>query len=108
MKRKEKRIAVAFCAIAILVAPPLTSHLHAYTSTTCPGANPFDNASDTEALNDCLAEYDVVALEPSDQEGYIGYIIANDPSSSTARYWGNTSSGVLINSDNVLTKKRFR
>jgi hypothetical protein len=45
--------------------------------TTCDAANPFDTVPDDVALQECLDNYDWVLLQPDDQSGYVGYIIAS-------------------------------
>lgn len=49
-----------------------------FTSTTCPGADPYDQVSDTAALQYCVDNYDVVSLEPSGGGGYYGYYIGEN------------------------------
>jgi len=45
------------------------------TTTTCQGANPYDAEPDSGAIQDCLARFDRVLLEPAGRPGYAGYFI---------------------------------
>jgi Right handed beta helix region len=47
------------------------------SSTTCPAANPYDAEPDNVAIQDCLARFDRVLLEPAGRPGYLGYLIAD-------------------------------
>lgn len=71
-----------------------TETARAYTWTYCNGSNgdpdadPYDSASDTEALNDCLDMYEVVLLENDNGGGYVGYIVGNSGPFYSPREWG--------------------
>jgi hypothetical protein len=81
--------------------------VRAYTSTTCPAADPYDSNGDSDALNNCLDNYEVVLLEPSGGYGYVGYIIDNVGGYQEVWYWGCMAQpycyvGLELNENNVI------
>ena len=98
-----------FAAATFLVAwgGYFEESVRAYTSTTCPAADPYDSNGDSDALNDCLDNYDVVLLEPSGGSGYNGYIIDNVGGYEAEWYWGCMAPpycyvGLELNEYNVI------
>jgi hypothetical protein len=95
-------LSVLLVATALVLLPDVP--LSARTVTDCPAADPFDNDPDTDALNTCLDEYDVVQLEPSDQGGYVGYIINWVETGDCGFAWGpnGCGSGVVVGAGNTI------
>lgn len=90
-----RRVFVTVCVVsALVVISQEPTAARTFTWTYCNGSNgdadadPYDNLSDTNALNWCLFYYDIVYLEPDNGGGYIGYVIGNSGPFTSGRYWG--------------------
>ena len=91
---------LATMILSLLIASlhgAVTTPLRATTSTDCPTADPYDQASDTEALQECVDNYDIVMLEPQGGGGYYGYYIgANEGNGLRLRNAGRGYGPILM------------
>lgn len=101
MHNPLRRIHYSVIVAVLLAVVFCQAQPRAYTQTTCPLADPYDNYGDSDELNNCLDNYDVVLLEPSGGSGYVGYII-DDIVAGGTRAWGGTHVGLELNSYNVI------
>lgn len=49
----------------------------AASTTLCREADPYDDQPDDRAIQDCLAQFDRVLLQPPERPGYVGYLVAD-------------------------------
>src|SRR5438067_11536832 len=71
----DRRIVIVLIGALCAAGPPAPGA--ARSTTTCDGANPYDNLPDDVALQACLDAYDAVLLQPNRGAGYVGYLVAS-------------------------------